>query len=67
MSKATGPDGKSSQVRPSQVWSLAVDDDDDDEADDDTDFDEDDEPSIRRGTQWSARPGFGSPEWWSGT
>ncbi len=66
MSKAIGPDGKSSQARPLQVWSLAVDDDDDDEADDEADFDEDDESSIHRGAQWSARPGFGSPEWWSG-
>jgi hypothetical protein len=65
MSKAIVPDGKSSQARPLPVWSLAV-DDDDDEAGDEADFDEDDEPSIRRSGEWSARPGFGSPEWWSG-
>jgi hypothetical protein len=41
--------------------------DDDDEADGDTDFDDEEEPSIRRHDRWFARPGFGSPEWWSGT
>jgi len=48
------------------VWSTAV-YDDDDEADDDADFEDDDEPSIRSLERWSSRPGFGSPEWWSGT
>jgi len=48
------------------VWSAAV-YDDDDEADDDADFEDDDEPSVRMQDRWFSRPGFGSPEWWSGT
>jgi hypothetical protein len=67
MSKAFSSDGQSAQSRPRPAWPLAIYDDDDDEVDDDTDFDEEDEPSIHRGNQWFARPGFGSPEWWSGT
>jgi hypothetical protein len=41
--------------------------DDDDEADDEIDFDEDDELPTRPHALWFSRPGFGSPEWWSGT
>ncbi len=41
--------------------------DDDDEADDEDDFDEEDGSSLRRHEQWSSRPGFASPEWWSRT
>jgi hypothetical protein len=40
--------------------------DDDDETGDDGDFDDDDEPSIRQHDCWFSRPGFGSPEWWTG-
>ena len=37
-----------------------------DDDDDDGDFDDDDEPSIRQHDRWFSRPGFGSPEWWTG-
>lgn len=49
------------------VIRFAAVDDDDDEADDDGDFEDDDEPSVRSQERWFSRPGFGSPEWWSGT
>jgi hypothetical protein len=48
------------------VWSSAV-YDDDDEAEDDGDFEEEDGTSVHRHDRWFSKPGFGSPEWWSGT
>ena len=69
MSKAFVPEGQSVGGR--LAWPLVAyaydDDDDDDEADDETDFDERDEPSVRQHDRWFTCPGFGSPEWWSGT
>ena len=64
MSKVSAPDGQFAQPR-GRMWPEAVYDDDDD-ANDETDVEEEDEPSVGRQDRWSARPGFGSPEWWSG-
>lgn len=65
MSNPWGRDRETGKVDGLAVWSTVV-YDDDDEADDESDFDDEDESSIRR-LDWSTRPGFGSPEWWSGT
>jgi hypothetical protein len=64
MSKPLGRESEAGTLHGLTVWSAAV-YDDDDEADDETDFDDEDESSVRR-LDWSTRPGFGSPEWWSG-
>ncbi len=66
MSNPFSPDGQTAETDARTVAPMAV-YDDDDEADDETDFDEDDELSIRPHDRWFSRPGFGSPEWWSGT
>jgi hypothetical protein len=66
MNKPFAPEGQSARSTRTSTWPMAA-YDDDDEADGDTDFDDEEEPSIRRHDRWFARPGFGSPEWWSGT
>ncbi len=66
MSNSFARGGHSESSEGATIWSSAV-YDDDDEAEDDTDFDEEDEVSVRQQDRWSFRPGFGSPEWWSGT
>jgi|WetSurMetagenome_2_1015567.scaffolds.fasta_scaffold1178498_1 hypothetical protein len=66
MSKASAPDGQFAQARGRLMWPEAVCDDDDDDANDETDVEEEDEPSVGQQDRWSAHPGFGSPEWWSG-
>jgi hypothetical protein len=66
MSKAFVPEGEFAQPRGIAAWPPAVYDDDDD-ASDETDFEEEDDLSAGRQDRWSTRPGFGSPEWWSGT
>jgi hypothetical protein len=64
MSNPFSPDRQTAEI---ESQTLMVVYDDDDEADDETDFDEDDELSMRPHSRWFSRPGFGSPEWWSGT
>ena len=64
MSNPFSPDRQTAEI---ESQTLMVVYDDDDEADDETDFDEDDELSMRPHARWFSRPGFGSPEWWSGT
>ncbi len=68
MSKASAPDGQFAQPRAKLAWPEAVydDDDDDDDANDEADFEEEDHLSVGPQDRWSAHPGFGSPEWWSG-
>jgi hypothetical protein len=59
-------DGQTAKTDDWTVGAMSV-YDDDDESDDDADFDDDEEPSIHKHDHWCSRPGFGSPEWWSGT
>ncbi len=66
MSNPFARDEQSVRVSKALVGPPAV-YDDDDEADEDSDFEEGDEPSVRHYDRWVTRPGFGSPEWWSGT
>ncbi len=61
-----------SLARPRASWLgltpiMTYPDDDDDDDDAQPDDDEEENVGLANHARWSSRPGFGSPEWWSGS